>query len=455
MEPRSLRGTRVTDLTRVAVLRAQLERTSVFLDNHGIRPLGRERPAYSIVGLDDLKTRAHVEAAALHNLRQMKVENADPLTDNQVLVGGSQVHEVLEAFDDFFARANDGEPLIVNKAPPGKERVPALELMLPAPYPGWYEALPDERKPAWFAANMGFANTLFAPEAILSAVIHFDETTPQIHVIGVPVSAVEKKDREGVPRILWKLDKRSYRGATRASGLQSLQTAYNRFMRAEGFDLDRGKPNSKARRQVADDLHRLRSASDHAIECARELVGISGGLLTAVADFEREQARQAIERDVGLERSKGAAEAMIADALQTVEQMKRDAHDEAERLKAAAEADASAEVSRKVAEIHAVLLTQAAEHEEALRSAIEAAEAARDAYLSMEERALDDQEALRKVSQELTAAQQAGVTAVTERRASRLAHVPDTDGKAAAAVEFERQARARRGAGWERVPGRS
>lgn len=444
----------MVDAVRVAALRAQLEQATVFLDNHGIRPLRRARPAYSIVGLDDLKTRAHVEAAALHNLRQMKVENADPLVDNQVLVGGSQVHEVLKAFDDFFDHANDGEPLIVNTAPPGKARVPALELMLPAPYPGWYEALPDERKPAWFAANMAFVNTLFPPEAILSAVIHFDETTPQIHVIGVPVSAVEKKDGEGVSRTQWKLDKRSYRGVTRASGLQSLQTAYNRFMRAEGFDLKRGKPNSKAKRQVADDLRRLRSASDHAIECAREIVEINGGLLTAVASFERERAQQAIQRDAGLERAKSAAEAMIADALLEVEKIKRDAHNEAERLKAAAEAEASAEASRKVAELHAVLLAQAAEHEKALQGAIEWAEAAREAYLSMEERVLDDQVALRKVSQELTTAQQASVTAVTERRASRLAHVPHTDGKAAAAVEFERQARARREAGWERVPGR-
>lgn len=115
----------------------------------------------------------------------------------------------------------------------------------------------------------------------------------------------------------------------------------------------------------------------------------------------------------------------------------------------------SAEVSRKVAELHAVLLAQAAEHEEALRGAIEAAEAARETYLSVEEHALEDQAALRNINQELTAAQQAGVIAITEQRATRLAHVSDTDGEAAAAVEFERQARARREAGWERVPGRS
>ena len=78
---------------------------------------------------------------------------------------------------------------------------------------------------------------------IISAVVHFDETTPHMHLIYIPV--VHTKDKYGKEidkvccRDFWK-GRDSYR---------NLQNAFHEYITSKGFDLQRGLPAEETKRK--------------------------------------------------------------------------------------------------------------------------------------------------------------------------------------------------------------
>ena len=78
---------------------------------------------------------------------------------------------------------------------------------------------------------------------IISAVVHFDETTPHMHLIYIPV--IHTKDKKGNEidkvccRDFWK-GRDSYR---------NLQNTFHEYITSKGFDLQRGLPAEETKRK--------------------------------------------------------------------------------------------------------------------------------------------------------------------------------------------------------------
>lgn len=78
---------------------------------------------------------------------------------------------------------------------------------------------------------------------IISAVVHFDETTPHMHLIYIPVIRTKDKDRKEIDKVccrdFWK-GRDSYR---------NLQNAFHEYITIKGFDLQRGLPAEETKRK--------------------------------------------------------------------------------------------------------------------------------------------------------------------------------------------------------------
>ena len=78
---------------------------------------------------------------------------------------------------------------------------------------------------------------------IISAVVHFDETTPHMHLIYIPVVHTKDKDGKEIDKVccrdFWK-GRDSYR---------NLQNAFHEYITGKGFDLQRGLPAEETKRK--------------------------------------------------------------------------------------------------------------------------------------------------------------------------------------------------------------
>ena len=78
---------------------------------------------------------------------------------------------------------------------------------------------------------------------IISAVVHFDETTPHMHLIYIPVIHTKDKDGKEIDNVccrdFWK-GRNSYR---------NLQNAFHEYITSKGFELQRGLPSEETKRK--------------------------------------------------------------------------------------------------------------------------------------------------------------------------------------------------------------
>lgn len=78
---------------------------------------------------------------------------------------------------------------------------------------------------------------------IVSAVVHFDETTPYMHLIYIPVIHTKDKNGKEIDKVccrdFWK-GRDSYR---------NLQNAFYEYITSKGFDLQRGLPAEETKRK--------------------------------------------------------------------------------------------------------------------------------------------------------------------------------------------------------------
>ena len=86
---------------------------------------------------------------------------------------------------------------------------------------------------------------------IVSAVVHFDETTPYMHLIYIPVIHTKDKNGKEIDKVccrdFWK-GRDSYR---------NLQNAFYEYITSKGFDLQRGLPAEETKRKNEKDVPRL------------------------------------------------------------------------------------------------------------------------------------------------------------------------------------------------------
>jgi len=94
----------------------------------------------------------------------------------------------------------------------------------------FFEGLSQTDKDKFFQASHDFLKERYGEKNVISSKVHYDETTPHLHCYIVPVTSDNRLSAKSIfiPK-----------------ELRSLQDDYPRHMRENGFDLQRGNPDSE------------------------------------------------------------------------------------------------------------------------------------------------------------------------------------------------------------------
>lgn len=83
----------------------------------------------------------------------------------------------------------------------------------------------------YFKSGVEFMQQKYGKENVIGAIVHYDETTPHLHVHWTPIQE----------------QKLSYKALSSPNQLRALQTEFNEHIRGRGYDLERGEVDSKKR----------------------------------------------------------------------------------------------------------------------------------------------------------------------------------------------------------------
>lgn len=174
---------------------------------------------YCFMAFDKLKTQADMGKRMEHNYRLEKVINADPEKSklNKELVK-LESESYWEAFKKLTSEKNIKQR---------KNSVLALEFMLTRT--GTLDT-PNLNEEEWEKKNVEWLEKTFGKENVVSAVCHYDESTPHIHAIVIPIHNE-------------RLNAKHFTGGKGACS--ELQTDYAKSM--EAFGLQRGLKGSCAK----------------------------------------------------------------------------------------------------------------------------------------------------------------------------------------------------------------
>lgn len=81
----------------------------------------------------------------------------------------------------------------------------------------------------YFQHGVEFMQQKYGKDNVIGAIVHYDETTPHLHVHWTPITE----------------QKLSYKSLSSPNQLRALQTDFNEHIRGKGYDLDRGEVDSK------------------------------------------------------------------------------------------------------------------------------------------------------------------------------------------------------------------
>jgi len=178
--------------------------------------------AYSIIGIKSHQAMAKIAEVGAHNERMRETRNADPARrqENERLLGSGDLYADVQARLDAVGitkiRSNG---------------VRAIEHMLTAS-PEWFHEASPERVREWVDRSMTFLRDRYG-DNLVSAHLHMDETSPNIHAVMVPITP------DGRLSKTYYFDKRAQ--------LRELHTDYNKSVAPIG--LERGTERSKATHQ--------------------------------------------------------------------------------------------------------------------------------------------------------------------------------------------------------------
>lgn len=115
------------------------------------------------------------------------------------------------------------------KRKPRKDATVMVQVMLTSDN-DFFKEMTKTQQLDFFEKSFMFIQDKYGKENVISATIHFDETTPHMHVNFVPVT----KDNRLSARDLFS-----------PKLLRELQTEYNDYVNLQGYELERGKRDSK------------------------------------------------------------------------------------------------------------------------------------------------------------------------------------------------------------------
>jgi len=152
----------------------------------------------------------------------------------------------------------------------------------------FFEGLSQTEKDGFFQASHNFLKERYAERNIISSKVHYDETTPHLHVYIVPVT--------GDGRL-------SAKSIFTPKELRSLQDDYPRHMRENGFDLQRGNPDSERKHldveeyKVATRYEKLEQIKNQLNVEEKDIENREEILKQRKSNYESEKAEYSHERD--------------------------------------------------------------------------------------------------------------------------------------------------------------
>ena len=100
----------------------------------------------------------------------------------------------------------------------------------------------------WKAANQKFFEDYFGKENVVSMIVHYDEHSPHIHTLVIPVVKKRKKHKNGNEYDQYTLDARHFTGGNAA--MMKMQQTYAEYMKP--FGLEKGKTIKKEKANYED-----------------------------------------------------------------------------------------------------------------------------------------------------------------------------------------------------------
>lgn len=178
---------------------------------------------YCFLSTGKIKTKEQFEQSMAHNYRRDEVLNADPSKKelNKELIALES-----ENYLDAYYQIVNKSPIYMHEKV-RHDAVKAIEVMLT--YTGKIDSDKFSQE-AWEQKNVEWLREKFGSEYVVSAMCHYDETTPHIHAIVIPM-------------VNGRLNAKHYLGGSGAC--KALQTEYANAMK--GFGLERGLEGTGAK----------------------------------------------------------------------------------------------------------------------------------------------------------------------------------------------------------------
>lgn len=195
--------------------------------------------AYAILRTEKYKTRNTIAGLVGHHLRLAgsKIDNVD--------LSRSHLNVVIGAHDrQSFNKAVQARIETCTRKPrPDANKV--VEVLMGAS-PEFFEGKSYDEQKAYLADCVDFAKQFFGEANVIGAYMHFDEKTPHVSVMAVPVETSMRKTKKQ-EREVTTLNASHYLGG--AAQMVQLQTDFAKFVQARGHDLLRGEPKSETGRE--------------------------------------------------------------------------------------------------------------------------------------------------------------------------------------------------------------
>lgn len=194
--------------------------------------------AYAIFRTAKYKAPQKISALMVHHLREKpeKVDGADPARSHLNIIIGAANRRA------FFKAVRDRIAICTRKPRPDTNRV--VELVATAS-PAFFEGKSYEEQKAYLLDCVEFAKQKFGPENVVGAYLHFDETSPNAHILCVPIETSVRTTKK-LTREITTLNARHF-----MSGQEKMigwQDEFAQFVQGRGHDLLRGEPKAETHR---------------------------------------------------------------------------------------------------------------------------------------------------------------------------------------------------------------
>ena len=195
--------------------------------------------AYVIMRTDKYKTREKIAGIVGHHLRipGSKLDNVDPSRSHLNVVIGAHDR------DSFNQAVRDRIATCTRKPRPDANKV--VEMLLGAS-PEFFEGKSYDEQKAYLYDCLDYAKGVFGEANIVGAYMHFDESTPHLSILAVPIETSIRKTKK-MEREVTTLNA-SHFFAGKEDMIQ-MQTDVALFVQGRGHDLLRGEPKTETRRE--------------------------------------------------------------------------------------------------------------------------------------------------------------------------------------------------------------